>query len=278
MHRRGLASLAVVTRSGSLTRAGLASALANRVIPGGGHGGPPRELGDRMRTLLLVSVVTACSSKPSEPPVETGAFRFEDVVDTTEDATEVRVNRRDVPLERMPLAAFLGGLPMTGNANVQVDLRIPIVDGAHDARGAAGRFALACPKGCAIGDGVARLQFGTSDLPFGRLTFDELDVRGEIKDGRVEITRWHARSKDVTLELALKIALASDFGASALDGCVTFKADPMLADRDPKTAAVIATTGANADASGLFHIAIGGSAGAKKLLARACGDQIATSE
>jgi len=231
-----------------------------------------------MRTLLVVSLLTACSSRTGEPPVETGAFRFEDVVETTDDATHVRVNRRDVPLENMPIAAFLGGLPMTGNANVEVDVRIPIVDGEHDTRHAIGTFAVGCPKGCSIGDGVARLHVATSELPFGRLTFEELDVRGEIKDGVVELTRWHARSKDATLELALKIALADDFADSALDGCVAFKADPSLAHRDPKTAAVIATTGATADATGLFHIAIGGSAGTRKLLARTCGDQVAAGD
>ena len=143
---------------------------------------------------------------------------------------------------------------------MEVNLIVPIVDGDHAPRRAAGTFMLACPKGCTIGDGVARLHVGTSELPFGRLTFDELDVRGEIKDGTVAITRWHARSKDLTLELALKIALADDFAASALDGCVAFKADTALAQRDPKPAAVIATTGANSDASGLFLIAIGGTA------------------
>lgn len=229
-----------------------------------------------MRTLLFVSLLTACSSRSSEPPVETGAFRFEDVVETTDEVTQVRVNRRDVPLEQMPIEAVLGGLPMTGNATVQVDLRIPIVDGKHDARHAAGTFALGCPKGCTIGDGVARLRFRTIDLPFGTLTFDELDVRGQITDGNLELTRWHARSKDVTLELALKIALADNFDDSALEGCVTFKADPTLAQRDPKTATVIATTGATADASGLFHIEIAGTAGEQKLLARACGDRVAT--
>lgn len=233
----------------------------------------------RMRTLLIASVLAACSSRGSEPPVETGSFRFEDVVETTGDATHVRVHRREVPLATLPIAEFLAGLPMAGNANVEIDLRVPIVDGQHDVRRAAGTFAFACPKGCSIGDGVARLHPANGDgLPFGRLTFDELEVRGEVRDGRVELTRWHAVSKDVTLELALQIELASMFDDSTLDGCVTFKATPSLAQREPQTAAVIATTGGTADAAGMFHITIAGTAGKRKLLGRLCGDQVAAGD
>ena len=76
----------------------------------------------------------------------------------------------------------------------------------------------------------------------------------------------------------MKIQLASSFDDSQLDGCLKFKAAPTLAQRDPQTAAVIATTGGLADDAGVFHIKIAGSAGKRKLLARLCTDQVAASD
>jgi len=227
-----------------------------------------------MRTLLLVSLLAGCSSRATEPVVETGAFRFEDVVSTNDDdATVVRVHRREVPLEQLPLAPFLLGLPMSGNANIDIDLVIP------SPRLATGTFAITCPKGCTLGDGVAKLMAPrTEGLPFGRLVFAELAISGVVTDGRVELTRWHAVSEDVFLDLKLTIALADNFDDSTLDGCVTFKPGPTLHRREPKTAAVISTTGANIDAAGMFNIAIGGTAGTKKMLAKQCSDEVATGD
>ncbi len=228
-----------------------------------------------MRTLLLVSLLAGCSSRAADPPVETGAFRFEDVVSMNEDdATVVRVHHREVPLEKLPLAPFLAGLPMSGNANIDIELVIPA-----QSRQAKGTFAITCPTGCAIGDGVAKLMVPrTEGLRFGRITFDELAIAGVVDDGRVALTQWHAVSKDVSVDLQLAIELANDFDDSTLDGCVRFKADPALHRRDPATAAVIATTGANADAAGMFNIAIEGTAGTPKRLAKLCGEAVATGD
>jgi len=233
-----------------------------------------------MRTLLLVSLLAGCSSKAAEPVVETGAFRFEDVVSTNDDdATVVRVHRREVPLEQLPLAPFLLGLPMSGNANIDIDLVIPTELGDLRPKLATGTFAITCPKGCTIGDGVAKLMAPrTEGLSFGHIVFEELAISGVVNDGRVELTQWHAVSDDVLLDLKLKIALADNFDDSTLDGCVTFKPGPTLYRREPKTAAVISTTGANIDAAGMFNIAIGGMAGERKMLAKQCSEEVAASD
>lgn len=233
-----------------------------------------------MRVLVGVGVlivVAGCNSRPSEPPVETGAFTLSEVTTTTPDAETIAVDRREVPLRELPLAPYLAGLPMTGLAAIAIDLRVPIVDGKRDHRSAVGAMTFACPDGCAIGDDATRLQpRGSGDgIPFGHIRFDTLDAHATVADGRFTLDRWRAVSKELQLEVALTIELASPFAASVLEGCVRFKAYPALAARDPKTAAVIATTGASVGDDGVSSIAIAGSVGSPKLVARRCADLVA---
>lgn len=222
-------------------------------------------------------VVAGCTSRSSEPPVATGAFTLSEVTTTTPDAETIAVDRREVPLRELPLASYLAGLPMTGLAAIAIDLRVPIVDGKRDHRGAVGAITFACPDGCAIGDDAARLRpRGAGDgIPFGHIRFDTLDAHATIGDGRVTLDRWRAVSKELQLEVAVTIELASPLAESGLDGCVRFKAYPALATRDPKTAAVIATTGASVGDDGVSSIAIAGSVGSPKLIGRRCGEVVA---
>src|SRR5262245_41642007 len=81
--------------------------------------GLPRESGPRMRNATKLGwvfgfVIAGCSTAP--PRTEKGAFKVEDVVQTTDDAIRVQVNHREVPLQEMPMASLLAGLPMAGLA------------------------------------------------------------------------------------------------------------------------------------------------------------------
>lgn len=251
--------------------------------------GPPCELGllmpTRNTTMLGFGLgllwITGCASGP--PPVESGspaspatkgAFKLEEVVQTTDAAIRVQVNRREVPLREMPMASLLAGLPMTGLADVAIDLTIPGAGGKHDYRRASGSIAVGCPTGCTLGDDAARLQAPRAGdpggIPFGHVTFDKVDLRAEVQHGHLKVTRWQLASKDLQLDLRLDIGLAADLASSTLDGCLRFKPSPSLEQRDPETAAVIASTGAPRDADGIYSIKIEGRVGQRKLLGQAC--------
>src|SRR5690606_2536386 len=131
-----------------------------------------------------------------------------------DDAVRVQVKRREVPLREMPMAAVLAGLPMSGLADVDIELEVPGAGGKHDYRLASGWIAFACPAGCTLGDGAAKLQppgrsgagaSADTGLPFGHVTFDKVDVRAEVQQGRLKVTRWQLASKDLTLDLRLDI-------------------------------------------------------------------------
>jgi hypothetical protein len=53
----------------------------------------------------------------------------EDAVQTTDSELRVQVNRREVSLREMPVASVLAGLPMTGLADIAIDLTIPSAGG-----------------------------------------------------------------------------------------------------------------------------------------------------
>jgi type II secretion system protein N len=221
--------------------------------------------------LGLGLLICGCSNEP--PPVENGAFKIEDAVQTTENELRVKVNRREVSLREMPVASVLAGLPMAGLADIAIDLTIPSAGGKHDYRKVSGSIAFSCPTGCTIGDDATKLQLSalTSDgISFGHVTFDKVDVRAEIERGHVKVTRWQLESKELMLDFKLDIDLATELTDSTLDGCVRFKAKPSLAQRDPRTAMIINTTGAPPGPDGVYSIKIGGRLGQRRLLGQAC--------
>ena len=239
---------------GRLMRTSTMLGLCLLSIAGCSHGPPPVEKGD-------------------PPPVEKGAFKLEDVVQTTSDAVRVQVNRSEVPLREMPVASLLAGLPMNGLADVVIDLTVPGAEGKHDYRKASGSISFRCPTGCTIGDDTAKLQIpgtGGGGISFGHVKLDKVDVRAEVQQGHLKVTRWQLESPDLTLDLKLDIELAAELADSTLDGCLRFTASPQLEQRDPKTAAVISTTGASRGPDGLFTIKIEGRVGQRKLLGQAC--------
>lgn len=226
-----------------------------------------------MRTAaVVVLLVSACSQRSTPEEVETGAFRPEDAVHETDGAIRVDVQRRLVPLEDMPIvASVMAGLPMTGLADISIDLTVPKSAGAAHYREASGAIAFRCPTGCALGDN--QTQFaprGQPGIDFGHLALDSLDVRAEVREGHVTLTRWELVSKDLSLSATLRVDLADNLADSTLDGCVWWKPQPALLAREPKTHAVVMTTGASIDAEGYFQIKIGGRLGQRKLLAQQC--------
>lgn len=220
--------------------------------------------------LGFVILIFGCS-KP--PPLEKGAFKIEDVIQTSDDELRVQVARREVPLHEMPVASVLAGLPMAGLADIAIDLTVPNAGGKHDYRRTSGTIAFGCPTGCTLGDDVAKLvtsSLSNDGISFGHVTFDKVDLRMQIDRGHVKVTRWQLESKDLTLAVKLDIDLAPELADSLLDGCVRFKASPTLEQRDPRTAALINTTGALRGPDGFFSIKVGGRVGQRRLIGQEC--------
>jgi type II secretion system protein N len=217
-----------------------------------------------MRVAVAVVVIAGCSP-------DSGAFDPDDAVRDSFDAVRVEVHRRDVPLEEMPIVTrLLRGLPMSGLADVEIDLEVPKHGGVPQYRRARGSIAVRCAT-CAVGDGTAKLKLPDMDgIPFGQLELGRFEAWGDVTDGKVDITKWEIKSPDLMLEARLHIDLADKLEDSRLDGCVRFHPTPLLLRRDPKTYALLTLTGASLDPDGLYTIKIEGTIGDRKYVAKAC--------
>jgi hypothetical protein len=223
-----------------------------------------------MRAAVVILSLAACSQR-STPEVESGPFDPATAVVRDDDGMRVNVHRKDVPLEQMPIVAeTLGGLPMSGMADARIELAVPREGGALRYKKLTGTIDVSCPEGCYLGDGRATLAVAGMTLVVGKVALGKVDIRGEAKAGVFELTAFDMVSEDLELHAKLRIALADDIGASPLDGCIWFKETEAFVQRDPKTAAVLQTTGASRDEAGFFSIKLSGTVDAPRLLAKSC--------
>jgi len=233
-------------------------------------------------TLLFLA---ACSSPSSRAPapapapaLRPGVLDRGSTID--HDTAHIYAIGHAVALGEIPMLDAIG-LPVSGTADVDVDLHVPIVAGHQDFRHATGHAKLSCTSACTLGDDVAKLvphtqstqaaAFAGDGIQFGHLTFTKLQLEATFADGHADITRWIAESPDVVFQLGVHFDLAEQLERSMVTGCVRFKPTPALAERDPHTNAVLATTGAPLAPDGLFTIKLEGRADDLKRLGVVCG-------
>lgn len=225
-----------------------------------------------MRKLLAITLVAipllAASCRGAEP--QAGAFERDDVVKVTNNEARISVDRHAVPLEDMTLGRWLAGVPMRGLAQMKIDLAAPVKDGRTLFSRAHGTFAVACSKGCRLGDDAAQLDVRGQKLDVGHIDIDSLALRGTVENGHAKLTQWKLVSPDMRLSVDVDIALADDLESSKVEGCIRFAPVAGLDTRRPQTWALLQTTGANLDRAGMFSIRITGTLGAPKRLAQEC--------
>lgn len=145
-----------------------------------------------------------------------------------------------VPLTMIPGISDAVGLPMAGNADGKVKLKLSRGDWSK----ANGVFELACNVGCTVGNGEAKIypkgkrpgdEVWTKDgvaVPQLRIARFKLAidiVKGEAKKRTFELT-----STDGEVELDVNIRLAKVLTESQLTGCLKYKCSKELYDREPK--------------------------------------------
>lgn len=201
-------------------------------------------------------------------------------------STELRISGSDVPSEQLPMREVLSNLPMSGDVDFDFDLDLPndkLKSGktGPDWTKAVGSAELTCPSNCVIGDGKAKLKlkaknsrsqaFAGDGTAFGKINVQSLEAKIELKDGKVDITKFDAKSSDVELHVDFSMTLAQNIDQSAVGGCIRFKGSEALRKREPKTADAISLTGAARHTDGLDHIKLEGTFKEMRKLAKVCG-------
>lgn len=219
-----------------------------------------------------------------------GAGHIKGNIFASKDETSVDLTGRDLPAANLPMREALG-LPMTGKVKFDVDLTLP-----NDTKNgrtapnwpkAEGSVEFACPSGCTIGDGKTKLKpaiknqrnaaFAEGGIDFGKVNIDTLLARVDIKNGKLEVSKFDTKSEDGKLFVDFSMTLDKDFQSSAVTGCLRFTGSEALLKREPKTHAAISTTGAPLGPDNLFHIKLDGSLREMRRLGQVCGSAANTS-
>jgi type II secretion system protein N len=187
-------------------------------------------------------------------------------------ATSIDILGEELPSASLPMSELIG-LPMSGKVGFVLELELPnnktkTGQVAADWPRSEGRFELACPAGCTIGDGKAKLKaklknraqqaFAEGGIDFGKVSVDSLLARVDIKNGKMKVSRFDTKSSDGELHVDVEVALAQDLQSSNVTGCLRFNGTESLRKREAKTHAAITTTGAPLGPDNLFHIKLDG--------------------
>ncbi len=212
-----------------------------------------------------------------------GAGHIKGNLFASKDETKIDLTGRDLPAANLPMREALG-LPMTGKVKFDVDLDLP--NETKNGRTtqnwprAEGSVEFACPSGCTIGDGKTKLKpaiknqrnaaFAEGGIDFGKVNIDTLLARVDIKGGKLDVSKFDAKSEDGKLFVDFTMNLDKDFQSSVVNGCLRFIGSESLLKREPKTHAAISTTGAPLGPDNLFHIKLEGQLREMRRLGQVC--------
>ncbi len=226
-----------------------------------------------MRSLLVL--LLACGSpNPRDVPLD---HELHDLSSETDEAKHLRYGGKQVSLAKLPVADKVG-LPVSGTADVMVDIAIPKTAGTLDYAKATGSISITCTQ-CQLGDDHTKLRLGDElmaaldidGIAFGHLTAHRLEATFIIANGRLVLRTFKLASPDIELTFSLALDLAIDLDASVVRGCLRFRPTEALRARDPKLFDLLRLTGAARSDDGFEQVQLAGTFGTVKRLGRPCG-------
>jgi len=203
----------------------------------------------------------------------------------SKDATSIELAGNDLPSASLPMREAVG-LPMSGKLRFTFNLELPNDKSKAGKVGpnwlkAEGNLEFACPSGCMVGDGKTKLKvnvanksqqaFAENGIDFGKVNIDSLLADVELKEGKLDITKFEAKSGDGELHVDFGLTLNQDLSQSQVTGCLRYNGSQALLKREPKTHAAISTTGAPLGPDNLFHIKLDGTLKQMRRLGIICG-------
>lgn len=167
-------------------------------------------------------------------------------VDAGKSMVVANVSSKGLSLGDLPGVSDAVGLPMTGQLDADIEIRLP----AGKWQNADGKIAVDCVN-CTVGDGVARLElnprkrnrgrrlveaaqaWGKSGVTVPRLALGEASARIDISKGIGKISKFNARSNDGWFDITGQIEFRDPFSNTLFPGCMKFKLDDALKAREP---------------------------------------------
>ena len=197
----------------------------------------------------------------------------------------IKIDGKDLPSARLPMKDIVG-LPMEGDLDVTVDVSVPnepnkVGKNAPNYQKLEGEAELSCPSNCVYGDGKTKLkmklknqrnqEFAKDGIEFGTLNIDSLFARVDIKNGRLEVTKFDAKSTDGELHVDYTMDLKPELNDSMVSGCLRYKGSDSLLKRDNRTFNAITLIGGALGPDKLFHVRLTETFRDMKKLGQVCG-------
>jgi hypothetical protein len=226
------------------------------------------------RALAALIIVTGACGRSSKPAVTVQLGPGLQMSTTDEgDAAHVVIRGDDVALQELPLADAIG-LPMTGRAEVMIDVRIPVMKGQRDYSRASGTVAARCLERCLLGGQRTPWKMGTGSTFASEIVVPQIDLgapeaSGVLVNGGGKLT-MSLISKDLELAVTMEVALAPRLEDAVVDACVRFKPTADVRSRDPRLVDLLVLIGAPVGADGMHHIRLTGQPRALKRAGELC--------
>ncbi len=161
--------------------------------------------------------------------ISTGQGTIIGTVEQDGTTTIANFTLRHVPLATLPGISDAVGLPMDGNADGKVSLRLPKGDWTK----AVGKFDLGCNVGCAVGDGVTKIypkpqRPADAALYRDGLTVPKIDIQRfaigiDVAKGVAGLRSFEFLSDAGKVEVDFDIKLARAIGNSMINGCLRYQ-------------------------------------------------------
>ena len=199
--------------------------------------------------------------------------------------SSVKLDGKDLPSARLPMKDIVG-LPMEGDLDLSVDISLPnepnkLGKTAPNFAKLEGEAELSCPANCVYGDGKTKLktklknqrnqEFAKDGIEFGTLKIESLLAKVEIKNSRLEVTKFEAKSGDGELHVDYTMDLKPEWGDSMVSGCLRYKGSDALLKRDNRTFNAITLIGGALGPDKLFHVRLTDNFRDMKKLGQVCG-------
>lgn len=192
--------------------------------------------------------------------VSTGAGKITGAVTQQKSETAFDFKLDRVPLTMIPGISDAVGLPMDGNANGKVRLKLA----KNDWSKASGVFELACVANCKVGDGKAKI-YPKSNRPGDQawakdgvavppLNIQRFELAIDIAKGEAKKRKFQLVSTDGEVDVDVNIKLAREIKDSTITGCIKYKCSKALYDREPNFRVTCDFGSPKVDSEGFHHI------------------------
>lgn len=175
----------------------------------------------------------------AELDVSTGNGSIAGTVEQDGTTTIAHFKLRRVPLATLPGISDAVGLPMDGNADGKLSLRLPKGDWTK----AVGKFDLGCSVGCAVGDGVTKIYpkptrpadaaLYRDGLTVPKILIDRFAIGVDVGKGNASLRSFELVSADGKVEVDFDIKLARQIGNSTINGCIRYQCLPEFQHKYP---------------------------------------------